>query len=122
MIKLNDPTTALVRFLADFLCVIPNRFSFLVECKSGKGNTSHYAYNLDSYNTGLRLVELGVRILCVFGDGEYGRYKAEWIENLPVGRLINKTSRLKTFNGSQRPKRLHFRFASIIMLCKSYRT
>ena len=98
LIGLNDPTSLLIRFSPDLFCLVPGKFAFFVECKSSQSNTSNYSYNLESYQTSLKLSRMGIKILCVFSD-----LKAQWIENLPIRRQIMSVDKLKYVNGSQKP-------------------
>jgi hypothetical protein len=98
IVGLKDPTSLLLRFTPDYYCIIPYRFTFLIECKSNKVSSPYYSYSLDSYESGLRLADLGIRILVVFSG-----LQAQWIEKLPVVRVVTDKDDLRLVNGSGRP-------------------
>ena len=102
LISLNDPTSLLLRFSPDFFCVLPHRFSFYVECKSSRSKTSNFSYALDSYEAGLKLSRLGIRILVVFGSLE-SELKAQWLNELPILKRYTDRKLLRLVYGSQKP-------------------
>ena len=87
LIKLNDPTSLLLRFAPDFFCVT-EQFSFFIECKSSMEQTPNYSYNLDCYNAGLELARLGIKILTIF-DGLH----AQWVHKLRLSRVCEGSSK-----------------------------
>jgi hypothetical protein len=88
---LKDSTSMFIKLLPDFICTIPGKFSFFLECKRTIRESKFYSFSKDEFLFQKLLAEtFRIRILVVFSDWT-GMLTAQW---------INKINKYESYNGA----------------------
>ena len=98
LLSQNDPTSLLLRFTPDFF-IIAEANTHFIECKTAMTLTPNYTYNLGCYQAGLKLADIGIKIMAVFGDKFCNEIHCEWIHKLKPSQICEEGSP----NGSGKP-------------------
>lgn len=89
---LKDNTSKFIKLLPDFICTIPGKFSFFLECKRASRESKFYSFSTDEFKFQRSLSEqFNIKILVVFSDWT-GMLTAQWID---------KINNCKSYKGAQ---------------------
>jgi len=92
-----------VKLLPDFLCTIPRKYGFFLECKRSTIDSKSYSFALDEFKLQKQLAKtFDIKILVVFSDWS-GMLKAQWIEKIDIDNCKPyDKNKSKSANGSQK--------------------
>lgn len=95
---LTDNTSKFLKLLPDFICTIPGKYTFFLECKKSTLDSKYYSFALDEFNfQKLSAETFNIEILLVFTDWT-SMLKAQWIDKITDYREFINTKSTKGSN------------------------